>query len=1302
MAIKKIKGITIEIGGDTKKLNKALSDVNATSKQTQDELKSVNKLLKLQPGNADAVAQKQELLGKAAKDAATKLEILQAGDKALEDQYKNGKITEQEYIEQKRKMQREIGFAEVALHKLEKQIGRSTDKWRDMSIKMQAAGKQMQKMGESMANVGKKMAMGISAPLLALGGLATKSAIDFESAFAGVVKTVDATDAELAQLKEGIRSMAKEIPAAATEIAEVGEAAGQLGIHTPNILSFTRSMIDMGEATNLSATEAASAFARFANIMQMPQTEFDRLGSSVVELGNSSATTESEIIDMGLRLAAAGKQANMTEAEVMGIAAALSSLGLESQAGGSAFSKVIMKMQTAVETGNKSLADFASVAGMSADEFKKAFQDNAANALGAFVTGLGDTERIGKSATVMLDEMGLKELRLNDALKRTAGSGTLFADSIKMSSEAWEKNNALTKEAEQRYATTESQLKIFKNKMADLGISFGELILPTLTKLAEKIGKVIDSFNKLSPAAKNLIVKVGMVAAAMGPVLFLGGKLLSGVGFLTKGLGGLVLKIGPLLKGTKALGVAAGTANAGLTGFGRALTGLISPAGLVTAAIGGIVVAGVALNKWLNEPSVEEVDLFDGISDGASESLRAFEELSSGAMNELRYLKSAGIPLSKEAADGMSEKFKQMKDQVVASLEEQKKESVKILMDWLSQIEGINTSENAEIVSGYQKGMDEKIKMVKNAEARIQEILNIAQKEKRSLNQSEFDEYMKLQKQINDTAIQTFTKTQGELALIQQRMGKGSLAKSKENARETIKLSLQNKDEQINIIEEEAKAREDILSSMVGVSNEKRLEMQKSSDSIREKALKNVEQQHKDVIKELEDMGVEVTAFLDTESGEWLTKGERMNALSAQQMQARSSTVIGSHKDMAKSSKETADKMKAAMENASQSMASSNAAVSSSTIKMGEKLYNVASVVKEYFVRWPGEMEKTFAGIPEFFSKTFSDAWKSIKEAFASVKTFFNEKLENIKGVFSAENFKKIFIDGIGGGLLKAKDSIVEKAGIVWAAIKNAFKKLINVRFGFSGVGGGAGYGGDIGSVSWAKARVTQGFMKNGHHGVDFGVPTGTPIRTPVGGKVVVSKDLAGSYGRYVVIADSGNNYHYFAHLSKRNVGVGTTVPKGALVGFSGNTGNSTGPHLHYEVRKNNIYSQQLSPWQFLKGYRTGGFPLVGEIFKANESGIEMMGKMGSKPVVANNMQIVEGISAAVQRGMTTAIYQASIAPAPIQKPQSLNLSQVGDQLQDALSGMEIVLDSGAVVGHLYPAFDKKMAIQLNRRVRGR
>lgn len=314
-------------------------------------------------------------------------------------------------------------------------------------------------------------AVGAGVMLGGVGVAAAKAGSDFESAFAGIRKTVDATEQQYDALEDSIRSMSKNMPMAATELAGIGEAAGQLGVQTENLEEFIQTMADLSVATNLTSEEGAAEFAKFANIVKMPQDKFDELGSTVVALGNNMATTEADIVSMGMRLAGAGEQVGMNEADIMGLSAALSSVGIEAEMGGSAMSKVMINMQLAVETGNESLKSFAHVAGMSADEFARAYKEDAANALIAFLSGLNDTERLGMSAIAVLDEMEISEVRLRDTLLRAAGASDLFDNSIELANEAFEENTALSKEASQRYATFESRLEMTKNRVNDVGIS---------------------------------------------------------------------------------------------------------------------------------------------------------------------------------------------------------------------------------------------------------------------------------------------------------------------------------------------------------------------------------------------------------------------------------------------------------------------------------------------------------------------------------------------------------------------------------------------------------------------------------------------------------------------------------------------------------------------------------------------------------------------------------------------------------------------------------------------------------------
>lgn len=421
---------------------------------------------------------------------------------------------------------------------------------------------------------------------------AIKSGISFESAFTGVQKTVDATDEQLKTLRSNIRGMAKEMPESVEEIAGVAEAAGQLGIKTKSITSFTKTMVQLGDATNLSSESAATSLARFANITGMSQDNFDKLGSTVVALGNNLATTESEIVDMSMRIAGAGSQVGMTETQIMSFSGALSSVGIETEAGGTAFSTLLSKMNLATTKGGASLKSFADVAGMSSSEFKEAFEKDAAGAVISFIQGLDKVNKSGGSAIKVLDDMKLSDVRMRDALLRAAGASDQFTQAVKLGNQAWEDNTALTKEAETRYGTMESQLAMTKNKLKDIGISVYDDVSKPIAKGLASANKHLDKFmSKLEKGGIKSLVpdevlngvkNLGSIAKTAG-----GG----GLKVLSKGIKGLADNLDVVIPlTTSILGAMAGyqvfnMASAGVTALSTAYGALnaMQVAGVLTA-----------------------------------------------------------------------------------------------------------------------------------------------------------------------------------------------------------------------------------------------------------------------------------------------------------------------------------------------------------------------------------------------------------------------------------------------------------------------------------------------------------------------------------------------------------------------------------------------------------------------------------------------------------------------------------------------------------------------------------------------
>lgn len=421
----------------------------------------------------------------------------------------------------------------------------------------------IQAMAPRLTEVGTIMTAAITVPIVGALGLATKAAIDFESSFAGVRKTVDATEPEFAALAQGLRDMAKEIPVSVNELNKVAESAGQLGIRKEDILQFTRVMADLGVTTNLTADEAATATAQIQNIFGAAGKDVDRFGATLVALGNAGASTEKDIINMGLRIAGAGNQVGLTQAQVLAFASALSSIGINAEAGGSAISRVFLKINDAVAGGGKTMEMFAAVAGVSASAYKTAWERDAAGATVMFINGLSRLKGEGVNVNAVLEDLVGKNIILKDTLMRASGAGQLLNEQLALGNQAWKDNAALTKEAEERYNTFASQLTVLKNELQDVAIEVGTALLPMLRDLIDvarpAIGLIADLagwFADLPKPVQTTAIALAALFAAIGPGLIILGQLVTSI---------------------------------------TAINGLIGAAGGMTALAGGLKVALAAL-----------------------------------------------------------------------------------------------------------------------------------------------------------------------------------------------------------------------------------------------------------------------------------------------------------------------------------------------------------------------------------------------------------------------------------------------------------------------------------------------------------------------------------------------------------------------------------------------------------------------------------------------------------------------------------------------------------------------------------
>ena len=453
---------------------------------------------------------------------------------------------------------------------------------------------------DRMASASTKAGLAVTAGV----GGAVKAAVDWESAWTGVQKTVDATPAQYARLEGQLRSLTSVLPVSHQEIAGVAEAAGQLGVKQQDVAKFTSTMVKLGTATNMTSEEAATSLRQFMNVMGTAPKDVDRLAATVVDLGNNSATTERDIVEMGQRLSGTGKQLRMSEPQVMAFGAAMASVGINAEAGGTAMSRNWIKIDKAVRSGGQSLQTMAQVSGMSAAQFKKAWQTDAAGATNALIEGLGRASKSGQDVSKLLDQMGIKGQYQTDAMKRLAGASAgagnaqdQLADSLKIAGQGWSQNTALEEEFGRRQATTASQMQIAMNRIKDAAINVGQAALPVLGRAAQKISGYADRFAKLSPRTQEMILKIG----ALGGVSLIAAGQIGKVARAFKDVGlavQAVRGIAGVAGAFAGIGGSAGKAAGGASAAGKAMSGLGgSTAGLggklfgVAAGLGAVAVA---------------------------------------------------------------------------------------------------------------------------------------------------------------------------------------------------------------------------------------------------------------------------------------------------------------------------------------------------------------------------------------------------------------------------------------------------------------------------------------------------------------------------------------------------------------------------------------------------------------------------------------------------------------------------------------------------------------------------------------
>lgn len=514
----KIKGITVQIGGDTAPLSKALRNVDKEIRSTQANLKEVNKLLKMDPSNTNLLKEKQKLLAEQIGKTKDKLDALKKAQQEAKQMLANGEIGQKEYDE----LAKQVDKCEGQLKELEKQ---SNETKKSMKKDAEEIGKGFQEVGSKIEDAGKKLAPFSAAAAAALGA-AVKITSDFDSAMSEVAAISGATGEDFDKLREKAREMGASTKFSATEAAEGFKYMAMAGWKTDDMLNGLEGILNLAAASGEDLGTTSDIVTDALTAMGYSAEEAGHL-ADVMAAASSNANTNVSMMGETFKYAASVCGSYGYTMEDLALATGLmANSGIKASQAGTSLRSIMSNLATNAGASSKSLGALDILT----ERLGVAFYDAKGN-MRPFRDVINDCRKSWKKLT--------KEEQANYA-KKIAGKNAMTGwlalmnsaeeDVTKLTDAIDNSTGTSKKMADTMQDNLAGQLTILKSQLQELAISIGDSLMPTLREIVAWVQGVVDKFNKLDDSTKAMIAKIAVIVAALSPLLIIGGKLLKGIG----------------------------------------------------------------------------------------------------------------------------------------------------------------------------------------------------------------------------------------------------------------------------------------------------------------------------------------------------------------------------------------------------------------------------------------------------------------------------------------------------------------------------------------------------------------------------------------------------------------------------------------------------------------------------------------------------------------------------------------------------------------------------------------------------
>ena len=842
--------------------NSSVSGINRSLKVLGAELGSIRAKGAEWGNSVEGLSQRQDALGRT-------LQVQEAKVKQLRDAYERSAAETGQYSEQTQRLAQSLNRAVSQFNRTEAELkgvtselerqqaelAQSSSKWSQLQEKMSNVGTRLQGVGQGMRNVGQSLALGLTAPLLAVGVASVKTAADFEGQMSRVGAISGATSDELEKLRQSALDLGASSSKSASEVAIAQENLAALGFTANDILSAMPGVISAAEASGADMALTAETMASALNIFGLEASESTRVADILAQTANQSAA---DINDMSYALKYAGPVAanlGVSMEELSASIGIMTDAGLDGSSAGTALRAGLLALLKPSEENSKKM----DALGISMTDANGKFVgiEGVIKNLNDSMKGMTDTQKTATLAALVGTEASSGFLALMKA-------GPSEID--KMTTALENSEGASAKTAKTMKENLKGSLEELGGSLETLKITVGNALAPTVLALAEKLQKLAEWFTNLSPEAQKTTLVLAGIAAAIGPLLIAFGAIASAIGSLMTAFGAI----------SGAIAAAGGAAAA----LGAVFTALTGPIGLTVLALGALGIGAYKVAQEMKKPALEAEIFGDKVSESTQKAVGAYLELDEQATVALNQLSWSQQTVTGEMASQLIQTYSQMGDQILTEMQTDHAAQLEQTKTFFAQSNVLSKEEEAKIVQNVQTSQEEQQQKVTEGQARIAEILNTAKEQKRAITEAEKTEINKIQESMKVQAVKVMSESEAEQKAILEKLKTEATKISAEQAAAVVKNSKKQKDEVVKeandqytkSVAEIIRMRDESKTISADQANKLIAEAKKQRDG----TIKNAEETHDKVVAEAQAQATEHVDKVNWETGQIKTKWQVM------------------------------------------------------------------------------------------------------------------------------------------------------------------------------------------------------------------------------------------------------------------------------------------------------------------------------------------------------------------------------------------------------------------------------------------